>query len=211
MTEIVAMWRASLTRFLAYYDANRGPIIIFYPMLFVFFVVVNIACYWWAMITAFPDLINAHYFKIQFPVGILGALFDSLSFFVTVCIVRRAVRTEGVGDYVAHLSIDLIIAVLATFWVVYVFIASGWIVTWFEAAPESMAVRAGRYEEKVVAALASPADNMRNIYFGLVMGVSAMLPTCFHISLFLQACWRRLSLWFAAADPKPLGFRLSSC
>jgi len=38
-----------------------------------------------------------------------------------------------------------------------------------------------------VNALANPTDNLRNIYFGLIMGISAMLPTCIHVLLFLRA------------------------
>ena len=88
-TTIIA-WKNSLRILLDYYEAKRGSFYIFYPTLFLFFVLINITCYWWAMFTAFPDLTRGiagqHYFKVQFPVGFLGALFDSLSFFVTLYI-----------------------------------------------------------------------------------------------------------------------------
>ncbi|MGI9409664.1 MAG: hypothetical protein ACR2OV_06300 [Hyphomicrobiaceae bacterium] len=193
LTEIFADWKRSLRRLLDVYDAHRGPLHIFYPTLFVFFVFLNIACYWWAMLTAFPFLINAYYFKTQFPVGILGALFDSLSFFVTIYIVRRALEARSNTEYAAHLSIDLVIAILATIWVVYVFTVSGWIVKWFEATPDNLAGRALRYEQMVIDAAANPADNLRNIYFGLVMGVSAMIPTTVHFGMFILSVWKHLS------------------
>ena len=60
-------------------------------------------CYWLAMITAFPDLAFGpsfkFYFKVQFPVGILGALFDSLSFFITLKIIRKALRSNKLAVF----------------------------------------------------------------------------------------------------------------
>jgi len=102
MNDVVTIWRGSLRRLIDFYDARRGPLGPFYVKLFVFFVAVNVACYWLAMFTAFPELTTgsagATNFKIQFPVGILGATFDSLSFFVTVWIVRHALRRERPGS-----------------------------------------------------------------------------------------------------------------
>ena len=191
MDAIIISWKATLSRLLLFYDTHRGPLIIFFPLLFIFFVVVNILFYWWAMFTAFPFLINSYYFKVQFPVGFLGALFDSLSFFVTIFIIRRALRTRKSGEYIGHLSIDLVIAILATIWVVYVFSVSGWLIRWFEATPSDLTTRTDRYEQMVVDAVANPTGNLRNIYFGLIMGISAMIPTCIHITMFVQATWRR--------------------
>jgi len=104
-TTIIA-WKNSLRILLDYYEAKRGSFYIFYPTLFLFFVLINITCYWWAMFTAFPELTRGidgnHYFKVQFPVGLLGALFDSLSFFVTLYIIRRALTAEKDLEYVSH-------------------------------------------------------------------------------------------------------------
>ena len=83
MNPVMETWKDSLRRLLNLYDTKRGPLLIFFPLLFIFFAIVNIAFYWWAMVTAFPWMLNAHYFIVQFPVGFLGALFDSFSFFVT--------------------------------------------------------------------------------------------------------------------------------
>ncbi|NEP17145.1 MAG: hypothetical protein F6J97_09585, partial [Leptolyngbya sp. SIO4C1] len=132
---------------------------------------------------------RSHYFLLQFPVGLLGALFDSLSFFITVYIAKRALKTTTVTSYVAHLSIDLVIAVVATWWVLFVFSFSGWLVSLVQATPESLATRTEIYESRVVEAVTNPTtrESLRNIYFGLVMGISAMLPTMTHLYLSAQA------------------------
>ena len=198
MSLVFETWKVSLGRLLDYYDTHRGSLLTFFPKLFLFFVMVNIVFYWWAMFTAFPELTvgraGVHYFRVQFPVGFLGALFDSLSFFVTIFIIRRAVRTRSSLEYVSHLSVDLIIAILATFWVVFVFSVSGWIISLVEAAPQSLAARNDRYEQMVVDAVARPTHNLRNIYFGLIMGISALIPTLTHVFMFLRASFRSVSL-----------------
>ena len=144
------------------------------------------------MYTAFPELTRGsagvYYYKVQFPVGILGALFDSLSFFVTIFIIRHALCSKKDIQYVAHLSLDLIIAILATFWVVFVFSFSGWLVNLVSLTPQVLADRNAEYQGLLLDAIAKPTDNLRNIYFGLVMGISAMIPTCIHIFMFLRAC-----------------------
>ena len=171
--------------------------------MFIFFVFLNIICYWFAMVTAFPSLVFGktfgYYFKVQFPVGILGALFDSLSFFVTIFIVRRALLTVSTKIYIAHLSIDLVIAVLATFWVILVFIISGWAVSFIETLGQSEELiqtydheininkRKSKYVTAVNDALKSPSKNIQNIYFGLIMGISAMLPTIIHFIMLLKS------------------------
>ena len=192
MDSIITVWKDYLKQLIAFYEAKRGNIFTFYLFLFLCFVLINISCYWWAMFTAFPELTHGragvYYFKIQFPVGVLGALFDSLSFFVTIYIIRHALRTEKSMQYVAHLSLDLIIAILATFWVLFVFSFSGWLVDLTNNTPQILVERNAKYEGLLLDAVARPADNMRNIYFGLIMGVSAMIPTCVHIYMFLHSC-----------------------
>ncbi len=192
MDSIIITWKENLKHLLVFYETKRGNIYVFFPLLFICFVLINIGCYWWAMFTAFPGLTHGsageYYFKIQFPVGFLGALFDSLSFFVTIYIIRNALCTEKGIQYVAHLSLDLIIAILATFWVVYVFSFSGWLIDLMDDAPQVLAERNAKYEGLLLDAVVKPGDNMRNIYFGLIMGVSAMVPTCVHIFMFLRSC-----------------------
>ena len=196
MNAVFSIWRESLEGLLVFYNAKRRKIVYFVPKLFLFFVVLNITCYWCAMFTAYPWLTRgpagAENFKIQFPVGILGALFDTMSFFVTVYIVRRALRARRNWEYVAHLSLDLVIAVLATFWVLFVFSFSGWLISLWEGAPVVLDARNEKYRKLLVDAIDSPRDNLRNIYFGLVMGISASLPTCVHAFMFLRASLRAI-------------------
>jgi hypothetical protein len=201
MNTTIAVWKNSLRILLGYYEAKRGRLYIFYPMLFLLFVLINIACYWWAMYTAFPELTRGsageHYFRVQFQVGFLGALFDSLSFFVTIFIIRHAIDAERDVQYITHLSLDLVIAILATFWVLFVFSFSGWIVQFWEPirhVHQDLVSRNEEYTEMLVDALERPTDNKRNIYFGLIMGVSAILPTCCHISMFLMSLYRTMFL-----------------
>ncbi|MGB5593244.1 MAG: hypothetical protein WBM32_08450 [Crocosphaera sp.] len=186
---IVVIWKQSLEKLLDYYQSKRGELRKFFPKLFFFFVVLNISCYWWAMLTAYPHHVfgdeKVHYFLIQFPIGFLGALFDSLSFFVTVYIARKALKTTSTTSYLAHLSVDIIIAILATWWVLFVFSVSGWLVSFLEHKPESLVERSYVYEQRFVEAVQAPTQtgNMKNIYFGIIMGISAMLPTFTHLSM----------------------------
>jgi hypothetical protein len=192
----IGIWKDSLERLLRFYESKRGAFSYFFPKLFLFFVVINLLCYWWAMFTAFPELTygaaGIHYFKVQFPVGFLGALFDSLSFFATIFIIRRALRSRKNWEYVAHLSLDLVIAILATLWVLFIFSFSGWLIHFLEARPQALSARNEKYEQMLYDALGSPTSNLRNIYFGIVMGVSASLPTCVHVSMFLRSSLRTI-------------------
>ena len=133
MNGIIAIWRDALHQVLDLYERKRGSIKIFFPLLFLFFIVLNIGCYWWAIYTAFPYYMltheASHYIKLQIPVGFLGALFDSLSFFVTIWIIKRALASTKTSEYVFHLSLDLIIGVLATLWVLFVFSFGGWLIS----------------------------------------------------------------------------------
>ena len=114
MTEIISIWRDSLHTVLDLYERKRGSIWVFFPLLFIFFVILNVSCYWWAIYTAFPYYMQtheaSHYVKLQIPVGFLGALFDSLSFFVTIWIIKRALAASKTSEYIFHLSLDLVIA-----------------------------------------------------------------------------------------------------
>ncbi len=193
---IIETWKTSLRKLLGFYENRRGPLYIFFPALFIFFILINIGCYWWAMFTAFPELCHgvpgAHYFKVQFPVGILGALFDSFSFFITIFIIRRALKSRSPLEYVSHLSLDLVIAILATFWVLFVFSFSGWIIKLLEAKPVLLSTRNERYEHLLIEAIADPRGNVRNIYFGIIMGISASLPTCTHVVMFFHALFTNM-------------------
>ena len=193
MRPVMAIWKRSLARLLDYYETNRGSLVSFFPKLFVFFTLLNMSCYWLALLTAYPEEAfgdeRIHYFMLQFPVGILGALFDSLSFFITVWIAKRALKTTSLASYIAHLSVDIIIAIVATWWVLFVFSFSGWLISFIQQSPESLTNRAEVYESRVIAAVKDPVnkDSLKNIYFGIVVGISAMLPTFTHLFLSVRA------------------------
>jgi hypothetical protein len=190
---VITLWRTRLARLLDALERRKATTRLFYLKVFSFFVALNIACYWIAMVTAFPDVTfgpeRAHYFWVQFPVGLLGALFDSLSLFVTVYMVRGALRATSSTSYIAHLSVDLAIAGLATLWVLFVFSVSGWLVSVVRANPESLLARNDVYQDRLIQALQDPTgrEEIKNIYFGLLMGLSAMLPTLTHIYLSMHA------------------------
>ena len=98
MAEVISIWRDSLHTILDLYERKRGRLLLFLPCLFLFFILLNITCYWWAIYTAFPFYMEtheaSHYVKLQVPVGFFGALFDSLSFFVTIWIIKRALAAQ---------------------------------------------------------------------------------------------------------------------
>lgn len=191
MSGVMSTWRASLSALLRVYDTRRGRLASFIPRLFAFFVLVNIACYWLGLLVAYPEKLGEperlHYFSLQFPVGLLGAVFDAASFFATLWLVRRALRSRSALEYVGHLSFDIVIAAAATLWVLLVFSVSGWILSVLEAQPEALSARNAEYEARLMDALRHPRANWRNLYFGIVMGLSAALPTAVHLSLFLRA------------------------
>jgi len=202
MAEIVAIWRNSLHTILDRYERKKISTWLFFPLLFVFFIILNIACYWWAIYTAFPYYMQtheaSHYIKLQIPVGFFGALFDSLSFFVTIWIIRRALAARKTSEYVFHLSLDLIIAIVATFWVLFVFTFGGWLISIWENAPEQLTSRGAKYTNRAVQAIQDPMgrENAKNIYFGVIMGVSAALPTCFHLFLFFSSLLSKIKKSF---------------
>ncbi|NQV81922.1 MAG: hypothetical protein HQ495_15300 [Alphaproteobacteria bacterium] len=189
LNDVMPLWRSRLSDLLETLEERRQRTRLFYLKVFLFFIALNVACYWIAMISAFPDVAfgpeRGHYFWVQIPVGVLGAVFDALSLFVTLYMVRRALTTTSHVSYVAHLSVDIAIAALATLWVLFVFSISGWLVSMIAANPESLVDRSGAYQDRLVRALQDPTgqEELRNIYFGILMGLSAMLPTLTHLYL----------------------------
>ena len=197
MNKIIQGWRNSLHKVLDFYEKRHGKPIFFIPILFFFFTILNITCYWLAIYTAFPFYMQtheaSHYIKLQIPVGLLGALFDSLSFFVTIWIIRRALVSTKSIEYVFHLSLDFIIAILATLWVLFVFSFGGWLISLLEQAPEELGQRGSKYTQRAVQAIQDPTrrENLKNVYFGIIMGLSAALPTCLHFTLFAWSILRQ--------------------
>ena len=189
LSTIFAHWRESLLHFLHWFEDLRDKTGYFYPKVFVAFVALNLLCYWWALLTAYPGLVfgpkQTEFILTGFPVAVLGALFDSLSLLVTLLLIRRALSAQNNLSYVGYLSVDLFIAVLATFWVLFAFMISGLVVSHILDNPESMAHRTDLYRWRFLSALSDPfsAGNLKNIYFGVLMGASALLPTLFHIGM----------------------------
>ena len=194
------IWRADLGVMLEKFQAWRSNTGHYFFKVFIFFVFLNDLAYWFAIATAYPELLSGdellHYLKVQIPVAILGALFDSVSLYITLLVVYRALRSPSNLSYISHLSIDLLIAFAATFWVLIVFSISGWLVSFLPGEKivqsqvkaqfnnETLSDRGKLYEKRVAAAINNPTgeNEIKNIYFGIVMGLSAMIPTAVHIS-----------------------------
>lgn len=190
---IMVIWRHSLEKLLNFYTRKRGSLASFFPKLFIFFMLFNMICFWIAILTTYPQEAlgddRIEYLIMQFPVGFLGALFDSVSFFITVWIARRALKTTSLPSYISHLSIDLLIAIVATFWVLLVFSVSSWLVGALQNSAQSFAESSVKYENRLTSAVQDPTgkENIKNIYFGVMMGFSAMIPTMIHLYLSAQS------------------------
>jgi len=195
------IWREDLGLILRKFQAWRLNTKFYYLKVFIFFVFINDISYWFAIATAYPEIFSGdeleHYIKVQVPVALLGALFDSLSLYITLLVVRQALLSRSNLSYVSHLSIDVLIAIAATFWVLFVFSVSGWMVSLIpivpdtvvksekeiKVKPESLVARNKVYTNRAVAAINNPTgeEEIKNIYFGIVMGLSAIIPTTVHI------------------------------
>ena len=127
----VEAWRKDLGLLLEKFQFWRTNTRFYFLKVFIFFVIINEVAFWFAIATAYPEIIKSdtellHYTKVQIPVALLGALFDSLSLYITLVVVRHALLSRSNLVYVSHLSIDMLIAIIATFWVLFVFSISGW-------------------------------------------------------------------------------------
>jgi hypothetical protein len=184
---VFADWRASLARLLAGFDTLRARTGAFYKKLFAVFIGLNMACFWWALLTAYPEKMLSYEAReialMSVPVSLFGGLFDFLSLFITLYIARRALATSSNRVFVAYLSIDLVIAIVAAAWVLFMFTVSGWLVNLALSLPETLGQRESLYQQRFWAALLNPLhpESVRNIYFGIVMGASATLPTMIHL------------------------------
>lgn len=193
MSKIFVLWRRSLTETLHYLNGMKAQTRFFYLKVFVAFIIVNLVCFWWALLTTYPQLLSSYkadeYILMSGPVAVMGAMFDSLSLLVTIYIIKKALASPSNASYLGLLSIDIAIAVLATFWVLFAFVASGWLISLILDRPETMDYRMSLYEGRAWSAILNPfsPENIRNIYFGLIMGASALLPTLFHAFLALRS------------------------
>jgi hypothetical protein len=107
---------------------------------------------------------------------------------------ERALRSESDHRFLAYLSVDLVIAVLAGLWVLFAFAVSGWLVSLILSVPETLAARGHLYQDRIASLMSEPLgrDNLRNLYFGVVMGASALFPTLFHLFLVCRSWLRSL-------------------
>ncbi len=190
-------WREDLSLISEKYKSWRLNTKFYFLKIFIFFIFLNDISYWFAIAITYPEILTSetellYYTKIQIPVALLGALFDSLSLYITLLVIRRALLSISNLIYISHLSIDLLIAIAATFWVLFVFSISGWIVeSTFNKTEDKTAVssqsleqRNQLYADRAISAFKNPTgrEEMKNIYFGLIMGLSAIIPTCAHIA-----------------------------
>jgi len=202
-------WRQSLRHFLEVFEEYRDSTRFFYAKVFAAFALLNFTCYWWALTTAYMELLFTdelrEFVLISFPVGVLGAVFDCLSLLVTLYIIRRAIATQSNVKYLSYLSVDIGIAILATFWVLFVFLVSGWLVSLIIAQPESLSSRTSLYQGRLYAALMDPfaSGNLKNIYFGVIMGASALLPTLVHAGMAGWSVLRAGVEWTRARTQRP--------
>ena len=203
MTTAFESWRGALEMVHAWFDRARVEVKAFNTKAFFIFFALNLACFWWALLTAYPEKVfdqgGLEYILIGFPVSILGALFDVASLRVTLWAISKALGARSNTTYVAFLGVDLVIAVVATFWVLFAFIVSGWLVGHVIPVGETLGDRADLYQDRVASALDQPLarESIKNVYFGVLMGASAMIPTIVHallaLSSFVRAGGRALA------------------
>ena len=89
---------------------------------------------------------------------------------------------------------------------IFVFVVSGWIVSFIETFNQTIEIiehydhetniyqRAEEYRDKVNDAIQNPTKNVRNIYFGIIMGLSAIIPTLIHLSMFCKSIFTQLRI-----------------
>jgi hypothetical protein len=67
---------------------------------------------------------------------------------------------------------------------------------------ETLADRGHLYQDRVASLMTEPLsrDSLRNLYFGVIMGASALFPTLFHIFLVCRSLLRSSHARGAAGD-----------
>ncbi len=239
--QLFDLWRRRLGLTLTKINALRHHQKHFNIKLYSFFALINAISYQWAMGLVFPHMAfgydRGHYFMILFPVALLGAVFDHLSFFVTLYLIKSALKRLSHLSFIAHLACDAVIAVLATGWVLFVFIFSGWLINSIQGkhyqqkkdgtfsvvvkqqrdgktvsssrAPDHFEQRSAVYQKRLMDAVHRPSQNWKNITFGAIIGLSAMLPTFAHIVMFLFSIPHGLSK--KKDSNPPMGWNTAIC
>ena len=112
---IIGHWRTALLRVLTRFEEIRGATNYFYAKTFAIFVLLNLTCFWWALLTTYPEYVFSYkaeeYVLMGFPVALFGALFDCLSLLVTIFIIKRALASTNNSSYIFYLTIDFNILV----------------------------------------------------------------------------------------------------
>lgn len=184
---MISHWKNNLDRLYCLFNKKRNNTSYFVSKLYLVFFFLNFVCFWLALSTAFPQYLSGdkatEYMLMSFPVGIMGATFDTISMFITLWLIKCALRTFSTFNFLAYIIIDFIIAFFATFWILFAFIASGWIVNLIIDNPETFNQRSALYEGRIEQIFEHPLyiSSLKNIYFGLLMGASAFIPTLIHI------------------------------
>ena len=205
LNSVFATWRASLEAVHGWFVSTKTQTRRFSAKAFGVFVLINLGCFWWAVLTAFPYQLRGpeglEHALIGFPVAVMGAMFDVASLGVTLWAIDRALKASSNLTYVAFLGVDLLIAAAATLWVLFAFVVSGWLIGHLIPVGETLTDRAELYQGRVARVLEYPfaRESIKNVYFGMVMGASAMLPTILHALFALWALVRTVGrLAFAA-------------
>ena len=145
------VWREDLALLLNKFDTWHTTTKYFYLKVLIFFLLINDIAYWFAIATTYSEIFEVekelfYYTKVQIPVALLGSLFDSLSLYLTLFVIRHALISKSNLSYIFHLSIDLLIAIAATFWVLFVFSISGWIIKSVTSAEETIVIETSTTE-----------------------------------------------------------------
>lgn len=165
---IIQEWRDALHWIVSTYDRKRDTVRHFHWKLFAVLLGINIACYWFAMMTTFPELTFGarwmHFFKMQVPVGILAAAFEQVSVYITVYLMRHALASTSTRKYLGHLcvdvGIDFVIGFIAALWVVFSFTFSSWLVNYTTKLLTPAPVRTAQVQ-KARPAVRKPANRAR--------------------------------------------------
>ena len=212
MNKIIQGWRNSLHKVLDFYEKRHGKPIFFIPILFFFFTILNITCYWLAIYTAFPFYMQtheaSHYIKLQIPVGLLGALFDSLSFFCNhldysewfSCVnkIHRIYVSSIIGFY--HRYPCHLVGLICLFF--------RWLADQsLEQVPEELGQRGSKYTQRAVQAIQDPTgrENLKKCLFWYNYGIICSPSYLFAFDSFclvhtppdthfLQNCLKKVSM-----------------
>jgi len=197
MTDIFIIWKAALERVLEKFTSLRSTPF-FGLKIILFFIFLNMCSFWVAMSTTIPQQISyfpKFYFFLSLPLSLFGMIFDIISLGITIFLIKKAISTNGKITFLFHIIADIIIAVFTTFWVVYTFSISAWMAHQLYSDsnyPFYLIDKFLNYQSLLTKAWDDPLSNLRNIYIGLLLGISSAIPTFIHFSIFFYSIKKRL-------------------